>query len=736
MSSPNEQRRFQVREIAEQQPFTDPAVRSFFHEWCKRNDSIRPKIVYRTEWENRKRRNTILQRKPGGMHLLFLPDDLQLWEMIIIIETIDQNTFREDPEKQNVATKEIETLGRMFRNAGIYIAQRLDAIENGQEIAEALAIEFYQYGRSLSDRKKPEAEAPLEEIASQTLSAEETEKVDRFLAGDSLYAARRKNVEKEVTIDPTNADTLYEAVRRKTLAQFFRVSAKAFELNHRTIKESLKKRVMRAMKELRCLLTNLHQDPVGFLLSLDEESRLYMNEKTKNLAWEEYQSLYRKSDLTEQELARRAELEQIVFPTKPWETPDSTHRSFLKKTERKIRQKVETPVRELDSSIFRRGLELIRTKMPLNVASKEKRGLSHRWRSGEKKLRKALQIERLATELQEVRASGDIARISNKEHEITDRIQSSVAKFPYEEASDAVTDIIVRQQMNCLGATILGGTLMREVGLPYLIAAPPEHVLLLLLRSDGGVEWRDMVDTVHNATLTDDMLDGHTKEGSRLGIRDIVDFYMNPTPDGLIFRIKDDRCPKSISWVWEHGPKYFAVQGQEYGEQIHTLDNMGCEFHDLNRAEEALEILKRANALQPKEEGIYHNLAVQLHDLGRTQESIEMCREGIRAIGQSSGLHELLGSNFYELGKIDLAIEAYRRAILIDPEELDSYYGLGEALAHIHHKKEAIKAYTTFVHLAEPIAKTSEDRKRIEEVVALIKALKEDTNKRPIRIQI
>ena len=189
-----EQPKFEIRPTIEQKPFESLPVRSFFTEWCAINDSIQPQFVTREQWDNREMQG-ILEKRPDGMQTLFIPRDLQLWEMIGVMEVIDNDTFAAKPERATEAKEKMLALGKTFENAGVYIARRLDGIEEGREIAEALALEFYQYGQSLTQGKRQKI-SQIDDIASRDLAPQETEAMDQFLAGDTLYESRKQKVEK------------------------------------------------------------------------------------------------------------------------------------------------------------------------------------------------------------------------------------------------------------------------------------------------------------------------------------------------------------------------------------------------------------------------------------------------------------------------------------------------------------------------------------------------------------
>ncbi len=146
------------------------------------------------------------------------------------MEAIDRDTFAEKPERAAEAKETMLALGNAFRNAAVYIVKRLDGIEEGRRIAEALVLEFYEYGQSLIDGKRPDTVPDLKQIAPHDLIGEETQAVDRFLGGDRLYESRRQRAEIQAAKDQKKSEELLEEERERTVSQFFRVIQKALTL--------------------------------------------------------------------------------------------------------------------------------------------------------------------------------------------------------------------------------------------------------------------------------------------------------------------------------------------------------------------------------------------------------------------------------------------------------------------------------------------------------------------------
>jgi tetratricopeptide (TPR) repeat protein len=632
---------FDTSRMAKQEFFRKLPVQNFFSKWCEINDSVHPSYIGRRQWEKRRAQNKeILEKNEKNESTLFIPTDLHLWEMVEVIEEVDRNTFIDKPELRNLKKQEILTLGKMFRNSAVYIAQRIDSIKEGKSIAQKLVKDFFSYGNALitGEIRNKDSRTKIENIAKGNLSEEETTEVDQWLAGEELFEERLKKIEQEAPKDPEMISKAMEDMRKQTLAQFFGVSEEAF--------------------------------------------RLQMARKGK--------SMENKNHLA------------------PWKSDTSSHSAFLKKIEHQLRKTTEAPARELVESVFSRGFEKLVAEMKETKEMQRAgsavlydrkiyfRSLSENnidSQNEPKKITDVLGIEYLKKALDVIRESGDIAEISNKERKIADKIQNVVAKLPYQSGANNPAEIIKNKFINCVGASTLGGILMREAGLNYLVGHVPEHAILFLITSDGHVEWRDMLDSSFNEDLTDEMIDGYKKDGVPLTIEDIIAFSKKPKHEGLIFDIKGKEYRDKLRWVKEGERQFVAMFEPEYGQRITILNNLGSALLKLGRNEEAIEAYHQAIAVGPKHSYPYNGLGNALQNLGRNEEAIETYRQAIAIDSTYANPYNGLGNALYDFGHNEEAVEAYHQAIVIDPKYRYSYNGLGNALHNLKRNEEAIEAY-------------------------------------------
>lgn len=624
MNHSEKQPTFEIQPIMEQKPFENAAVQSFFGEWCKINDSIRLHVMKREVWEEKSTEEGILEKTASGTQFLHVPQDLRLWEMVGVMEAVDRDTFSAKPERQREAKEKLLELGKTFQNAGIYIAQRLGSVKEGNEIARALAEEFYGYGQSLVSGEELTEFDSADSMASHLLTKKEVSVVDRFFAGDDFYDSKRARIKKDAGIQQVPEKELYEEERQKTLAKFFRIAEKAF----------------------------------------------FLEEKN-----------------------RKGELRGDKTHLKPWQNDTPIHQAFIAKIEKAIAQKLETPKRELENSLFRRGMELLQQNMRF-MLSPHLRELISQWQGGEVLLREALQIDKLKAELETVRQSGDVIKISAKEREITDKIQLVINDLPRSKWEFKPSEILTSKYIDCAGASTLGGALLREVGLNYLVGAVPNHSILFLVTSDGCIEWRDMLNPSFNEHITDNVIAGTKEDGSPLSVSDIVAFSKNPSPEGLMFDIKSMSYRDKLFGLKETQRQYVAVFEPEYGQRIQILNSTGILLFKRGRTEEAVEAYRRAIAFGPKWTYPYVGLGNVLVALGRPKEAEE-------------------------------AIGVFRRAIAIDPTYAFAYRGLGNAFRFLGRTEESVEAYQKFVALADK----QTDMYLIKQVKGIITELQNKINK-------
>jgi tetratricopeptide (TPR) repeat protein len=180
-----------VQEAIEETPYTELPARDFLQKWCEINDSISPVFIKREAWEQKEE---ILKKTASeaeeSFHLLYLPKDLHLWEMVDVIEAVDNETFNRKPELKEKGAEKIEELASTFKKAGVYINENLNILEEGKDIADDLSKKFFNYGLSLEARVKKEGEP----VSGVVLDEEDRRKLDKWLLGEEAYERRMERL--------------------------------------------------------------------------------------------------------------------------------------------------------------------------------------------------------------------------------------------------------------------------------------------------------------------------------------------------------------------------------------------------------------------------------------------------------------------------------------------------------------------------------------------------------------
>src|SRR5258708_6008008 len=214
-----------IQEQVEKQPFQERTAQRFFTRWCSIKDSILPMYVDREEWTQRKDAGILQKHGESEKALLYIPKDLKLWEMVDVMEAVDNDTFSDRPEEFGKRREGIRELGNMFINTGIYIAQNLNEVRQGRDKAIATAQDFYRYGISLQTSSYDER-IPVEEITGNSLSSDQINEIDHCFGVDRLDRYKHTKAIKEGSYDPEDVNVRNHS-RHELLRQYFKAEDEA-----------------------------------------------------------------------------------------------------------------------------------------------------------------------------------------------------------------------------------------------------------------------------------------------------------------------------------------------------------------------------------------------------------------------------------------------------------------------------------------------------------------------------
>jgi eukaryotic-like serine/threonine-protein kinase len=131
-----------------------------------------------------------------------------------------------------------------------------------------------------------------------------------------------------------------------------------------------------------------------------------------------------------------------------------------------------------------------------------------------------------------------------------------------------------------------------------------------------------------------------------------------------------------------------------------ALADMGRALFVKGRLTEAEAAYRQLIALNPDNVIGHQGLGTVLHRLERIPEALESY-ERATAITPASQTLSNMGTLYYERREYGKAVEAYRRAIALRPNSAPTHRNLGDLLAQLGRKDEALAAYERAVELAD-----------------------------------
>jgi hypothetical protein len=234
-------------------------------------------------------------------------------------------------------------------------------------------------------------------------------------------------------------------------------------------------------------------------------------------------------------------------------------------------------------------------------------------------------IRGLKSELDVLRTSGNIEILGKREHEIALDFQRVISSYTYQGTTNHPADILDLKEMNCVGASLIGGLLLNAVGIHSVLAGGGSHSFLIMTTSDDRIWWQDMQDgkevpELYNQELTAEKIMG-VENGVRISPEDIGAFARNPTQESLSF-ILDIGSER-----WKNEP--ITIEPFLSGIERQELINTGFQLTNQGKHRESLEILEIAQQKSPNVADVYLGLAKALRGLGRYDEAIVKCTKAL-----------------------------------------------------------------------------------------------------------
>lgn len=271
-----------------------------------------------------------------------------------------------------------------------------------------------------------------------------------------------------------------------------------------------------------------------------------------------------------------------------------------------------------------------------------------------------LNFPSLVAGLDEARATGDIVTISAKEKEIAEKIQQVISSLPYSTKNNGLPTMSVkRQDINCLIATRLGGDLLKEAGIRYVVASQPAHSLTFLVTSDGKVYWHDFLNPHANSEqLSQDAT-------SRQQVIDLSEGELNK-----IVRLCTGERNKG---------EYIHFYPPGVGETLQTLINTGGYLANQKKYHAAITARERALAIDPDLPEQQGALGLLYMLVGRYQEAFAAFKKGNTLAPQSNLLAKTVVSMLRNLQKDPQKIAAWRELLKKEGGYKELYSGASGA---------------------------------------------------------
>jgi len=348
------------------------------------------------------------------------------------------------------------------------------------------------------------------------------------------------------------------------------------------------------------------------------------------------------------------------------------------------RRSLEFSKNALVNFLFEKEREVLLEKMPLphGRLPRQVSKLLSQFKPGQKTLKETGLIEFLRFEMEEVKKTGDIHLITEKELDIVDIIQMVVREYPFRLSCQHAVEMVENGgARNCRGASLWSITLLlllESVGIRCLIGDLPKHSILILLLSNETLAWYDMTAPIYFEIITPEMIGGVSKNGTPLTYADVIEYAKDPTPDGLMIDIIGDEYLEKLSWVKKGQRQFLTLFPPKLGSQMQVLNGIAFELNELG-----------LNENNPIKKNAYFSQAV------------EACNLSTGYNPKYEYAYDTMGYALYKLEKYEEALNAYQTSFSINPRNTSCHYGLGNVYFKMGKNKEALFFLQKYIELAD-----------------------------------
>lgn len=127
--------------------------------------------------------------------------------------------------------------------------------------------------------------------------------------------------------------------------------------------------------------------------------------------------------------------------------------------------------------------------------------------------------------------------------------------------------------------------------------------------------------------------------------------------------------------------------------------SIAVQLHQRGFLGEAQTVYERILAVEPDQPDALHFLGVLKHQMQRGDDAIDLIRRSIELAPDMADRHNNLGNVLVERERLEEAVDAYRHAIALDPGHANAHSNLGAALKALRRFDDAAAAYERAIEL-------------------------------------
>lgn len=179
-----------------------------------------------------------------------------------------------------------------------------------------------------------------------------------------------------------------------------------------------------------------------------------------------------------------------------------------------------------------------------------------------------------------------------------------------------------------------------------------------------------------------------------------------PEVAGAVERLFADATADHLSGRIQQALNGYQQVLSRHPQHAPALHGLGLACSQLDRADDAENLLRRAVALAPDNAEFLNNLGMVLAERRQLQEAIVCHHRAVNLQPAFAAAHHALGNALRKHGQLEASIHCFERALGLDPELAAAYINLGTAHKDLNHWDLALEAYHRSLALApnNPIA--------------------------------